>query len=292
MDPRDVNRINYNNYYVGQNLDFLIRSKMRSESLSTPLTNTPVFYDDQVSSKMALLGKRGFYDPGYIYGFDNQKIEKREIRDINQNSQSPPKYPPYNINDREREQYLNNQNNRSPPKYPPYNINEGERELNLNNQNQKDNISQEQYEMEMRRLNELERNKINNEQFDKRNNNINLRDRDLELMKERSQYDNRDFPNENEMRQRNYLEQNIKNNDYSPNEDFQREYKEYLNKDYNMGLREPNNINVRENNNDLNLPKTREQIQHDVYIENFKRQQLAKQMMMEDEMKYKEKYYK
>ena len=70
MDPRDVNRINYNNYFVGQNLDFLVRSKMRSESLSTPLKNTPAFYDDQVTSKMSLLGKRGFYDPGYIYGFE------------------------------------------------------------------------------------------------------------------------------------------------------------------------------------------------------------------------------
>ena len=73
MDPRDVNRINYNNYFVGQNLDFLVRSKMRSESLSTPLKNTPAFYDDQVTSKMSLLGKRGFYDPGYIYGFQNSE---------------------------------------------------------------------------------------------------------------------------------------------------------------------------------------------------------------------------
>ena len=271
MDPRDVNRINYNNYYVGQNLDFLIRSKMRSESLSTPLTNTPVFYDDQVSSKMALLGKRGFYDPGYIYGFDNQKNLKRENRDINLNSQSPPKYQSYNINEREREQYMNNPNNQSPPKIPQYNINE--REQYINKQNQKDNISQEQYEMEMRRLNELERNKINNEQL------------------ERNQYE-REFPNENEIRQRNYHEQNMNNNNYNPDKEFQREYNEYLNKDYNKGLREQNNINVRENNNELNLPKTREQIQHDVYIENFKRQQLAKQMMMEDEMKYKEKFYK
>ena len=73
MDPRDANRINYNNYFVGQNLDFLVRSKMRSESLSTPLKNTPAFYDDQVTSKMSLLGKRGFYDPGYIYGFQNSE---------------------------------------------------------------------------------------------------------------------------------------------------------------------------------------------------------------------------
>ena len=83
MDPRDVNRINYNNYFVGQNLDFLVRSKMRSESLSTPLKNTPAFYDDQVTSKMSLLGKRGFYDPGYIYGFNNP--ESNDINDMQKN---------------------------------------------------------------------------------------------------------------------------------------------------------------------------------------------------------------
>ena len=83
MDPRDVNRINYNNYFVGQNLDFLVRSKMRSESLSTPLKNTPAFYDDQVTSKMSLLGKRGFYDPGYIYGFNNP--EDKDINEMQKN---------------------------------------------------------------------------------------------------------------------------------------------------------------------------------------------------------------
>ena len=91
MDPRDVNRINYNNYYVGQNLDFLVRSKMRSESLSTPLKNTPPFYDDQVSSKMSLLGKRGYYDPGYIYGFpnsnqsENSQYEQDKFNNMNSN---------------------------------------------------------------------------------------------------------------------------------------------------------------------------------------------------------------
>ena len=86
MNPRDVNRINYNNYYVGQNLDFLVRSKMRSESLSTPLKNTPPFYDDQVTAKMSLLGKRGYYDPGYIYGFseENDSANKGQNQDIMQ----------------------------------------------------------------------------------------------------------------------------------------------------------------------------------------------------------------
>ena len=229
MDPRDVNRINYNNYYVGQNLDFLIRSKMRSESLSTPLTNTPVFYDDQVSSKMALLGKRGYYDPGYIYGFDNLNNNRRE-----------------NIN--------NNSNNKSPQKYSQYDLNE--REQYLNEQKQKDNFYREQYELEMRRQKELQQNKM---KYEPNNNNINDRN-----------YDIKDVPN------------------YRNNEEFQREYNEYLNKD-----KKGQNIqnNIREEGNELNLPKTREQIQHDVYIENFKRQQLAKQMMMEDEMKYRQNLY-
>jgi hypothetical protein len=251
MDPRDVNRINYNNYYVGQNLDFLIRSKMRSESLSTPLTNTPVFYDDQVSSKMALLGKRGFYDPGYIYGFDNQKVEKRE--NINSQNKSPPKYI------HEREMYLNNPKN---------------------------NYSQEQYELEMRRRQELERNKrerdeINREQYN------NMREKEYNMRNELNQYSKNN--NINEMIPQKYNEQNPNNNfDYRNNPEFQKEYNDYL-KGENMLEQKGKNEGY---NDQLNLPKTREQIQHDVYIENFKRQQLAKQMMMEDEMKYRQQYYK
>ena len=253
MDPRDVNRINYNNYYVGQNLDFLIRSKMRSESLSTPLTNTPVFYDDQVSSKMALLGKRGFYDPGYIYGFDNQKNNKNN-NDNYPNNKSPQKYSQYNINEREREQYLNNQN-------------------------QRDNLSQEQYELEMRRLQELQKNKL---KYEQNMNNNNRNDNDYDNYDNRDEYKRRYY--QNEMRPQNYPEP--PNNNYKNEAEFQKEYKDYINRDN----QEQNRENNRESNNDLNLPKTREQIQHDVYIENFKRQQLAKQMMMEEEMKYKQQY--
>ena len=243
MDPRDVNRINYNNYYVGQNLDFLIRSKMRSESLSTPLTNTPVFYDDQVSSKMALLGKRGFYDPGYIYGFDNQNKSK-----INNN---------------------NNPNSKSPQKYSQYNLDE--REQYLNNPNQKDNFAREQYELEMRRLQELERNRLKYEQ-----NNNNINDKEYDMRDELNQYKRGDY--QNEIRPQN------NNNYYRNEEEFRREYNDYINKN------KQENNNMKEGNNDLNLPKTREQIQHDVYIENFKRQQLAKQMLMDEEMKYRQQY--
>ena len=225
MDPKDVNRINYNNYYVGQNLDFLVRSKMRSESLSTPLTNTPVFYDAQVSSKMSLLGKRGYYDPGYIYGFDEQRNEIRENNNINPNRKSPNKYNPYELN--ERDQYMN--------------------------QKSRDNFPQEQYELEMRRQQELQRS--NNQNLGN-----NIRERD-----------ERPFNN------------NYKNND----EEFQREYNEYLKRDF-----QGQNDQYNRGGNEMNLPKTREQIQHDVYVENFKRQQLAKQMMMDEEMKYKQNKFK
>ena len=102
MNPRDVNRINYNNYYVGQNLDFLVRSKMRSESLTTPLKNTPPFYDDQVTAKMSLLGKRGYYDPGYIYGFseDNNNANRGQ----NQNNIQ---YEKERFNPRNKEESFN-----------------------------------------------------------------------------------------------------------------------------------------------------------------------------------------
>ena len=98
MDPRDVNRINFNNYYTGKNLDFLIRSKMRSESLSTPLSNTPVYYDDQVSSKMALLGKRGYYDPGYIYDLDNKPNQNKISYNNKEQTNNQKKKPFYTHN--------------------------------------------------------------------------------------------------------------------------------------------------------------------------------------------------
>lgn len=63
MNPTDVNRINYNCYYIGQNLDYLVRDKMKSESFITPLQVTPHYYEDEVSKKMKLLGNRGHYFP-------------------------------------------------------------------------------------------------------------------------------------------------------------------------------------------------------------------------------------
>ena len=209
MDPRDVNRINYNNYYVGQNLDFLIRSKMRSESLSTPLTNTPVFYDDQVSSKMALLGKRGFYDPGYIYGFNN------------------------NLN-------LNKSNN----------IN-----------NQPENYANQRDQIIRKDIDEREYNNLNNKY-------------------------NEDIMNKNGyMKNKGNLNYNRNQNE----EEFQNEYYNYMNKMKEMNEQD---YNINKNDNNINLPKTKEQIQHEIFLENYKKQKLAQEMLREEEMKYKQNLFK
>ena len=209
MDPRDVNRINYNNYYVGQNLDFLIRSKMRSESLSTPLTNTPVFYDDQVSSKMALLGKRGFYDPGYIYGFNN------------------------NLN-------LNKSNN----------IN-----------NQPENYANQRDQIIRKDIDEREYNNLNNKY-------------------------NEDIVNKNDyMKNKGNLNYNRNKNE----EEFQNEYYNYMNKMKEMNEQD---YNINKNDNNMNLPKTKEQIQQEIFLENYKKQKLAQEMLREEEMKYKQNLFK
>ena len=209
MDPRDVNRINYNNYYVGQNLDFLIRSKMRSESLSTPLTNTPVFYDDQVSSKMALLGKRGFYDPGYIYGFNN------------------------NLN-------LNKSNN----------IN-----------NQPENYANQRDQIIRKDIDEREYNNLNNKY-------------------------NEDIVNKNDyMKNKGNLNYNRNQNE----EEFQNEYYNYMNKMKEMNEQD---YNINKNDNNINLPKTKEQIQQEIFLENYKKQKLAQEMLREEEMKYKQNLFK
>ena len=251
MDPRDVNRINYNNYYVGQNLDFLIRSKMRSESLSTPLTNTPVFYDDQVSSKMALLGKRGYYDPGYIYGFDNQN-EKRDNYNYNNN--------------------IPNKNN-SPQKYANNDINKREIERgNYINQNPKENLYQTNQENDL----QIQRRQppIN---YDKPNNAY-AKENDI-----------RNDTNINSGPKQYGISSNQNNNNRN-NEEFKREYNEYIKKQ-NQYLGQNRQLN-NQKDDDANPGKTREQIQYDTFIENYKRQQYVKQRMMDDEMKYRQDLYK
>ena len=224
MDLKDVNKINYNNYYVGQNLDFLIRSKMRSESLSTPLTNTPVYYDDQVSAKMALLGKRGFYDPGYIYGFENdyQKNPQNNSYEINQKQ----------LNEKIKGDGMNIQLNNN------FHENKFNNRNEIEEQNNKDNyynyIKQNNY------------NPQNNNAFD----------------------DNR----------------------IQENDEFKKEYYNYINNE--NKIVNDNESNYALNISELKLPKTREQIQHEVFIENFKNQQLAKQMIIEEEMKYKQNLFR
>ena len=240
MDPKDVNRINFNNYCVGQNLDFLVRSKMRSESLSTPLTNTPVFYDDQVTAKMALLGKRGFYDPGYIYGFDNQETNQN----ANQNSNSINTQMQNNYNEDPRQ--LNYQKRVNDPN-----------EFKMEHQNQEQDIFD--YRNEMR---PNERN--NNYQQELNRNEINMGEK------------------------QNFHEYSMQNNNYSKENDM-RQYEQYNRE--NKNEKEDNKYNNKGFNLELNLPKTREQIQHDVYVENFKRQQLLKQMQQE-ENNSRQNYYK
>ena len=224
MDLKDVNKINYNNYYVGQNLDFLIRSKMRSESLSTPLTNTPVYYDDQVSAKMALLGKRGFYDPGYIYGFEND-------------SQKNPQNNSYEINQKQ-----------------------------LNEKIKGDG-------MNIQLNNNFHENKFNNRnEIEEQNNKDNYY---------------------NYIKQNNYNPQNnnaFDDNRIRENDEFKKEYYNYINNE--NKIVNDNESNYALNNSELKLPKTREQIQHEVFIENFKNQQLAKQMIREEEMKYKQNLFR
>ena len=271
MDPRDINRINYNNYYVGQNLDFLVRSKMRSESLSTPLKNTPVFYDDQVSSKMSLLGKRGYYDPGYIYGFDNQNNEKKEYMS-NMN----------NIN--------NNINyyNKSPQRNTPYNLNERNQYIPME-QNSRNNFAQDQYELEMKRRQEFQRRDNYNDYNNNNKNNNNIRNEHENF--ERTNQQN------NEIKQLNNIEQNFKNinnnntnNNYIRDKKFQEEYNDYLNRKNQETKLQNNNKKEKDKNYNIEgYDGLREQIQYDVFYDNYKNKQKVKQMMIDDEMKYRQK---
>ena len=286
MDPRDVNRINYNNYYVGQNLDFLVRSKMRSESLSTPLKNTPSFYDDEVSSKMSLLGKRGFYDPGYIYGFTNQNNSK----EINQNEQNNfnnnkniskinnEQIPLPKENNNNNEQVLSNYENNNDYNYRKY-LNEFNRNNIINNKenqyNNNDYYNELLYKQKLDalkkvqtpqklddfQLNRIERNQQNN-------------------IIEKEDYNNQQKVNENlpkymneygineEERDRVYYEEirrnnngMVRNQDKIPNQDYYKQMKEY------------NYINElsKKNVGDFVYPLTKNEILQGVLTENNKK---------------------
>ena len=294
MDPRDVNRINYNNYYVGQNLDFLVRSKMRSESLSTPLKNTPPFYDDQVSSKMSLLGKRGYYDPGYIYGFpysnqsENGQYEQDNLNNMNPNEGylddpnqvlTREQYDQVILpKERYKEQMLNN-----------YELNNNQKNNNYKYQNENNSINNERnernkYNDEMIYRQRLEMmkerqtpQKLDNFQLDRiiqnrrrsyeeeQNNNINDKER-KNIDEPKYGYDK-----SNDEKEREYYYEQVRKN-YNK---MERNQDKIPNKDYYKQISEYNYINElsKKNTGDLVLPLTKNQILQEVYTENFNRKQ-------------------
>ena len=283
MDPRDVNRINYNNYFVGQNLDFLVRSKMRSESLSTPLKNTPAFYDDQVTSKMSLLGKRGFYDPGYIYGFQNSE------QNPNLNEYEGNKNDEY-TNPVTREQYdqliLPKEHYRE-QLLQNYEMNSNN--INTNSNNIEEEMLYKEKEREKERLEMLKERqtpqKLDNFQL----NRINKNSINFESNKnQKNDYKNTINNNPDEKR-----------NEYIPKYPpyFQKEKEEFdlyekmkydsgmvrnrdkiPNVDYTQQINEYNYINdiAQKNVGDLVLPPTKNQILQEVYLENFNRKHSPK----------------
>ena len=286
MDPRDVNRINYNNYYVGQNLDFLVRSKMRSESLSTPLKNTPSFYDDEVSSKMSLLGKRGFYDPGYIYGFTNpnnsKEINQNEQNNFNYNKNIPKinnEQMPLSKENNNNEQGLSNYEINNDYNYRKY-LNEVNRNNNINN-NEKEYNNNNHYYNELLYKQKLEAlkkvqtpQKLDDFQLSRieRNNQNNII--------EKEDYNNQQKVNEylpksgyeyginEEERDRAYHEEirrnnngMVRNQDKIPNQDYYKQIKEY------------NYINElsKKNVGDFVYPLTKNEILQGVLTENNKK---------------------
>ena len=294
MDPRDVNRINYNNYFVGQNLDFLVRSKMRSESLSTPLKNTPAFYDDQVTSKMSLLGKRGFYDPGYIYGFQNSE-QNPNLNEYegNKNDEytNPVTREQYDQlilpKEHYREQLLQNYEMNS------NNINTNNKKIDNKIYNDSNNIEEEmlykEKEREKERLEMLKERqtpqKLDNFQLNRINkNSINFESNN----NPKNDYKNTINNNPDEKR-----------NEYIPKYPpyFQKEKEEFdlyekmkydsgmvrnrdkiPNVDYTQQINEYNYINdiAQKNVGDLVLPPTKNQILQEVYLENFNRKHSPK----------------
>ena len=291
MDPRDVNRINYNNYYVGQNLDFLVRSKMRSESLSTPLKNTPPFYDDQVSSKMSLLGKRGYYDPGYIYGFPySNQSENGQYEQDNLNNMNPNEGyldDPNQVLTREqydqvilpKERYKEQMQNN-------YELNNNQKNNNYKYQNENNSINNERnkYNDEMIYRQRLEMmkerqtpQKLDNFQLDRiiqnrrrsyeeeQNNNINDKER-KNIDEPKYGYDK-----SNDEREREYYYEQVRKN-YNK---MERNQDKIPNKDYYKQISEYNYINElsKKNTGDLVLPLTKNQILQEVYTENFNRKQ-------------------
>ena len=290
MNPRDVNRINYNNYYVGQNLDFLVRSKMRSESLSTPLKNTPPFYDDEVSSKMSLLGKRGYYDPGYIYGFSNQNQEKEnnqyEQANFNRNNDefSNPIFTKEQYEqivlpkEHYKEQMIKNNipNNELQNKiYKDNNINYN---LNNNYTNNDEIINRQKIDMLKERQTPQKLDDFQIDKIEPNNNTKNIMEKENnanDMNNKIYNFDNRkneDISNEMKINEeREYLEYIKRNNngmmrnqDKIPNQDYYKQISEY---NY---INELSKKNL--GNGNIVLPLTRNQILQGVLTENNKKQ--------------------
>ena len=291
MDPRDVNRINYNNYYVGQNLDFLVRSKMRSESLSTPLKNTPPFYDDEVSSKMSLLGKRGYYDPGYIYGFmdinDNKEINRNEQNSFNKKLNEDPNFLrnnnlmhfPREYNN--KEQILDNNDNNNHNNYQKY-VNEVNRNNNENIYRNNNQYNEELlYRQKIEALKKVQTpQKLDNFQLDRveknnQNNNIekeyinnNINNGDQKKNEDLSKY-GYDINEEDRIYYEEFRRNNngmIRNEDKIPNQDYYKQIREY------------NYINElsKKNVGDFVLPLTKNQILQGVLTQNNNKKHFSK----------------
>jgi len=298
MDPRDVNRINYNNYFVGQNLDFLVRSKMRSESLSTPLKNTPAFYDDQVTSKMSLLGKRGFYDPGYIYGFPNsdpnQEMDKYQRNKNEEEYTNPITKEQYDQlilpKEHYREQLLQNYemnkninsnndiNNKNIDNNIPNNKNINEEEMYYK-EKEKERLEILKERQTPQKLDNFQLNRINNNQMTYENNNpsknipitnnknmINSNNKQEEFNTNYPPYYQKEKVNMELYNQMKFESGMVRNRDKIPNVNYAEQINEY------------NYINdiAKKNVGDLVLPPTKNQILQEVYLENFIRKNSPK----------------
>jgi hypothetical protein len=259
---------------------------MRSESLSTPLKNTPAFYDDQVTSKMSLLGKRGFYDPGYIYGFQNSEEINNNQRNNNEEEYTNPitreQYDQLILpKEHYREQLLHN-----------YEMNNNNNNINNNIGYKNDNdINEEEIYRERERerlemmkerqtpqkLDNFQLNRINNSnnQINYENpNNININNNKNIINNNQEEEYHPNYPpyfqkekEDMELYERmKYENSMVRNRDKIPNVNYAEQINEY------------NYINdkAKKNAGDLVLPMTKNQILQEVYLENFNRKHSPK----------------
>ena len=296
MDIRDVNRINYNNYNVGKNLDFLIRSKMRSESLTTPLKNTPSFYDDQVSAKLALLGKRGFEDPDNIYEpkninvnfyqnqdqtplnentfsqnqnidqktladqYEKELIAKQQEQNFDENKILREQYEREIARQEKFDEYMNNMRH-TPQKMDNFELDKCENKL------KQDNKFENNYQ------NNYQNNYENNYQNNYQSNNQNNYENNYQNNYQNNNQNNYENNNQNNY-EKNYNYIKPKNDlYYNYNYGMVRNKDKIQNQDYEEIINEHNYFNElsKKNGNTFNLPLTRNEILQGVYEENFNR---------------------